>query len=463
MDYNKLIDEFSKIACILSTGKNAEGKDCIVITAANEAYLKSVNFSKENFTPNLPYTNYIQRDRNFEDMFQRCAETKNIQHQYVNAELYNAWIDIYMIPMEKDQDGNSHCLFTYEMTMKADSDKLVSVSAETASLVLKTCIKLRETDDFRKAINSVVKDIRNQCESSGCSILLTDFEEKKCEILAVDFTDDFGPQEDDPFFKGDFFEVVETWRNYMDGSNCVIIKNEADMESVRRKAPEWYETLAFSKVHSLVLYPLRIDKKVLGYIFVSNINTDKIEFIREIMELNAFILSAEVANYLMRSKLEMLGRTDLLTGVLNRNAMNNRISEFVDNNTFKNQSIGIVFVDINGLKATNDTKGHKAGDEMIKNVANKLKETFGNQEIYRVGGDEFLIVAPDIDEDYFGRLVEELRSKARIPGEPTFAMGSYYDNKEMDVRKALQLADGNMYKDKADFYKSNPTMDRRKR
>ena len=60
MDYIKLINEFSKIACVLSTGKNPEGKDCIVIAAANKPYLESVNVSVEDFTPNLPYTNYIK-------------------------------------------------------------------------------------------------------------------------------------------------------------------------------------------------------------------------------------------------------------------------------------------------------------------------------------------------------------------------------------------------------------------
>lgn len=463
MDYIKLINEFSKIACVLSTGKNPEGKDCIVIAAANKPYLESVNVSVENFTPNLPYTNYIKRERNFEYMFQNCVSSGSVQHQYINAELYNAWLDIYMIPMEKDEDGESKALFTYELTIKADSDKMAQVSAQTASMVLKTCLKLRETDDFKKAINGVIKDIRSQCESSGCSILLTDFEERKCEVLAVDFVDDFGPKDEDAFFKPEFFNIVETWRNYMDGSNCCIIKNEADLQSIKRKAPEWYESLVFSNVHSFVLYPLRNGSKLFGYILVTNFNTDKVDFIREIMELNAYVLSSEIANYKMRTKLELMGKTDLLTGVLNRNAMNNRISDFVDKNMYKNQSIGLIFIDVNGLKETNDTKGHKAGDDMLKAVANKLKGIFANQEIYRVGGDEFLILAPDIDEDYFRRLEDDLRSKSRVPREPSFAMGSYYDDKEIDIRKALQIADGNMYKDKAKFYKNHPKTDRRNR
>ncbi|MBO7374602.1 MAG: GGDEF domain-containing protein [Lachnospiraceae bacterium] len=463
MDYVKLINEFSKIACVLSTGKNPEGKDCIVIAAANKPYLESVNASVEDFTPNLPYTNYIKRDRNFEYMFQNCVSSGSVQHQYVNAELYNAWLDIYMIPMEKDENGDSKVLFTYELTIKADSDKMAQVSAQTASMVLKTCLKLRETDDFKKAINGVIKDIRSQCESSGCSILLTDFEERKCEVLAVDFIDDFGPKDEDAFFKPEFFNIVETWRNYMEGSNCCVVRGEAELQSIKRKAPEWYESLVFSHVNSLVLYPLRNGSKLFGYILVTNFNTDKVDFIREIMELNAFVLSSEIANYKMRTKLELMGKTDLLTGVLNRNAMNNRISDFVDKNLFKNQSIGLIFIDLNGLKETNDTKGHKAGDDMLKAVANKLKGIFANQEIYRVGGDEFLILAPDIDEDYFRRLEEELRSKSRVPGEPSFAMGSYYDDKGIDIRKALQIADGNMYKDKAEFYKSHPKMDRRNR
>lgn len=49
---------------------------------------------------------------------------------------------------------------------------------------------------------------------------------------------------------------------------------------------------------------------------------------------------------------------------------------------------GIIFADLNGLKICNDTKGHKAGDELLKKAAALLKEIFNEDEIYRSGGDE---------------------------------------------------------------------------
>ena len=463
MDFTQTIESFDGIACVLSYKKDDDNELSITIAAANENYLASVGKTRDEFIPFSPYTEFISRDPNFESMVSRCCENRSVAHQYVNAGLYKAWIDIYMIPLQDDENGNRYCLFTYEMTKKADSDKLVDISSQTASLVLKTCIKLRETDDFNAAIKSIVNDIRIQCGAKAACILLADFEEETIDILGVDHDDSFAPKEDDVFFTSEFYNVVKTWDNLIDGSNCYIISKDEDFEEIKEKSKGWYDSLIYSNVKNLVLYPLRIEDSTIGYIFVNNFNTDKIIFIREFMELNAFILSAEISNYLMRKKLEVIGNTDMLTGVLNRNAMNNQISEFVSKEKEVPLTYGLIFIDVNGLKEVNDTSGHQAGDDMLKSVANKLKGIFNKEEIYRAGGDEFLVIAKNVNAVEFSRLVQKLKDVSNVPGEPTFAMGYYFGEQNMDIRNALHIADGNMYKDKAEYYKNHPKLDRRQR
>ena len=143
MDYFKLIDSFHGIACIISkriSGK--DGSDAYTIAAANRSYLASVNKQDEAFVANRPYTDYVSYDPNFEALVDSCMQSGKISHQYVNAELYNAWLDLYMIPLEADEEGNGYCLFTYEMNRESDSDKMIDISAQTAYMVLKTCIRL---------------------------------------------------------------------------------------------------------------------------------------------------------------------------------------------------------------------------------------------------------------------------------------------------------------------------------
>ena len=464
MDYDKLINSFRGVACVVSRRPADNGGFVYAITSANRNYLASVNKLDEEFVPNRPYTYYIAPDPNFEALVNSCVCGSNISHQYVNADLYNAWLDLYMIPLEADEDGNGYCLFTYEMKKESDSDKMLNVSAKTAYMVLKTCIKFRENYDFVETMDSVVRDIRSQCESNGCSIILTDTENRRIDICSFDSVNDgsFAPEDEDIFFKPEFYNIVEGWRDIMAGTNCYIITNEEELKAVEEKDANWYRSLVHSGVTSLVLYPLRIGDNLYGYIFATNFNSDKVTFIREVMELNAFILSAEVENFRMRNKLEKLSRTDMLTGLLNRNAMNNRVEELKDPANIE-KGLGVVFVDLNGLKTANDSKGHTEGDAMLKNVAEKLKSVYGGKEIYRAGGDEFLIITTDTDKEEFDALFEKLTAQSCAPGEAAFALGAHYDDKEKDISKVMHIADQNMYINKAEYYEANPELDRRVR
>ena len=456
MDYAKLINTVRGIACVVSLRKSASAAgDRITIAAANNNYLASVGKSEEEFAPNRPYSYYVAADPNFESLVNNCISEKKIAHQYVNAGLYKAWLDIYMIPLEDDEEGNGYCLFTYEMTMGSDSDRMISISPTTAYQVLKTCIKLRENDDFKATLDSIVKDIREQSESDGCSIILTDNRRRKIDMLCFDSIDGFRPTEDDVFFKPEFYRIVENWKNVMAGSNCYIITNEEELKAVEAKDEKWYRSLVYSGVRTLVLYPLRVGDNNYGYIFATNFNVEKTSLIREVMELNSFILSAEVENYRMHSILEEMSKTDMLTGVLNRNAMNQRMSELRDRRDSV-RSIGLIIADVNGLKAVNDTLGHLAGDEIIKKTAIRIRLVFEGREIYRAGGDEFVILVTDVNKSDFESLVKQLAFFAVIPGEPSFSIGSCYDDTDLGIRQILHHADTEMYRNKEEYYRLHP-------
>lgn len=89
-------------------------------------------------------------------------------------------------------------------------------------------------------------------------------------------------------------------------------------------------------------------------------------------------------------KLFRLAYTDMLTGVANRNAYEEKL-KYVRKSHAAIRDITVVVADLNGLKYINDNYGHHTGDEALKIVANALQKTIGKKgEIYRVGGDEFV-------------------------------------------------------------------------
>jgi diguanylate cyclase (GGDEF)-like protein len=157
----------------------------------------------------------------------------------------------------------------------------------------------------------------------------------------------------------------------------------------------------------------------------------------------------------------MLSTTDLLTGVLNRNAMNNKVLRLVTGRERAPEKLGIVFADLNGLKTINDSEGHNAGDCLLKEAAFILKSVFEGCEIYRAGGDEFVVVATNKPKEELEKSVEKLRKDSTDPENVSFALGFYFNENGGDIRIAMREADSRMYEDKKRFYDRNPPMRRR--
>lgn len=139
MNYGPVVEHLTKIASVLSVKINEDGS-CgeICLEAANDFYLKSVNVSREDFVPGKPYTDYIPRDLNYEAMTYRCVMEDRMIHSYVNAEFYNAWMEIYMLPLSSDEKDKKYYMFSYEMSPKADANKLADLSPDTAARVIRT-------------------------------------------------------------------------------------------------------------------------------------------------------------------------------------------------------------------------------------------------------------------------------------------------------------------------------------
>ena len=122
-------------------------------------------------------------------------------------------------------------------------------------------------------------------------------------------------------------------------------------------------------------------------------------------------------------------------------------------------------LDLNNLKKINDIKGHATGDELIKGLAECLTETFGEAgKIYRIGGDEFIILLKDLPdndiEKYLDTLKENIDNKSgSFLSSNSVAIGyaqrNETTNRDKGVYDLFKLADEKMYEDK-NFKKSVP-------
>jgi len=101
--------------------------------------------------------------------------------------------------------------------------------------------------------------------------------------------------------------------------------------------------------------------------------------------------------YLAEEKYNYLANHDELTGLPNRRYLKEVLSKYINNYTSKSKYMSLIFLDLDKLKMVNDTFGHSKGDLLIKEVANKLKESLSKDDhLYRIGGDEFVLLCFDI-------------------------------------------------------------------
>jgi diguanylate cyclase (GGDEF)-like protein len=132
---------------------------------------------------------------------------------------------------------------------------------------------------------------------------------------------------------------------------------------------------------------------------------------------------------------------DYLTGVYNRHYLNEICGEIN-----KKHNIGITFVDINGLKTTNDTLGHLAGDKLIKRVSNIICSVYESSMVFRIGGDEFVIITTGVDEKTFKEMSE--KGRKIFEGENLAAMGCQFYEKIDDISCCIEHCDFLMYEHK---------------
>ncbi|NTU70807.1 MAG: diguanylate cyclase [Coriobacteriia bacterium] len=112
-------------------------------------------------------------------------------------------------------------------------------------------------------------------------------------------------------------------------------------------------------------------------------------------------------------ELQTLATTDPLTGIANRRAIVQRLEEELARSERLQNSIGVIEFDIDRFKHVNDSHGHAAGDETLRTLTRRIADVLREYDsVGRLGGEEFLVVAPDVDCDALIDLAERIREAA---------------------------------------------------
>ena len=463
MNFEQILSAYKSKACILSVETYpGGGYGNIRIVEGNQGhYDEMARVMHRPFVPDSPYEQYLPQNMNFEDFCYRSAILGQPMHTYIPLPQMGLWLNMFLLPLTSDRENTGYCVYIYDVTPEADSGQRADVTAETSAAVLKTCIKLRASNNTREALREVVGDVRQICDSDHCCILLLDRAGHTCRNIGESIRPGCGLPSIDWHIDNGFYDVAETWDGTIGSSTCVIIKDEQDMERLGEINPIWYRSLTSVGVRSVVLFPLKYNGDTLAYMWAVNFNAENTVKIKETLELTSFFLAAEIANYQLLRRLEELSSIDMLTGIRNRNRMNAMVDDIRSGRITLRTPYAVVFADLNGLKHVNDEDGHGEGDRILKQAAAILSEAFPDSEVYRAGGDEFVVIIEGMDEEAAEAKRKQIRERAAEVDGLAFSIGIHIVRGKEDIRAAMSAADREMYAEKRDYYARHP--DRRTR
>ena len=310
------------------------------------------------------------------------------------------------------------------------------------------CIEnLIMNDDFTAAVNSVLTTILEYYDADRTYIFEFQWKENLTRNTYEICRDGISPQIEN--LQTVPVDVVARWVDSFEDQeqNTIIFIGDVDALKDDPTHRLEYDYLHPQGIKSLIAVPIFINGKLHGFLGIDNPRShmDALTLLTQL----TYIIANELQKRLLTEALTKKSYQDPLTGLNNRLAYD----EMLDHLRGKEFPVGVGFLDINGLKWINDTLGHDMGNKVIQKICTILNEHIEQQYIYRISGDEFVMIWPDVDYKVFMSAAKKL--EAALFAEKNIASFGFVWGKEEDTGIAVRKAEKAMQTAKNKFYAAN--------
>lgn len=234
------------------------------------------------------------------------------------------------------------------------------------------------------------------------------------------------------------------WFDMFKKQESIVIK---DIEDIKLTMQVGYDLLQQQGIKNVIMVPLYRDNHLNGIIGLDNLSVKLMESAATFLETLQYYIMLAMRRDEDKKQLYSLSYHDKLTSFYNRN----RYTQDVNHLLNKHDSVGIVYLDVNGLKEVNDNYGHDAGDKLLNQCAKVIQSSFTVGSFYRIGGDEFVIICTNISKAEFNDTVQKLKNNF-LDENCKVAIGSKWEEDCKNIQTAIKTADSLMYTDKKGYY-----------
>ena len=351
--------------------------------------------------------------------------------------LINVSICISMIIMYMAATSEMNREIYLALKQKEEAEERLEIET-----TLNNCIReLSSEEDIYESINNLLRTIGEYFQADRSYIFELDEDGKFISNTHEYVRDGIVPQMD--HLQEVPLEVVSAWMEYFRKDQVYFI---SDLE--QEKGSVTYDMLREQQVERLLAVPLRKKDKILGFLGVDNPGKHYND--ATLLSSIQYFITNSLVTKKQQEQLQYLSYNDHLTQIYNRNKYMEVLEELREQ-TLKRT--GVAYIDLNGLKSVNDKQGHDAGDRLIRRAASVISGVFAGQ-VYRIGGDEFVLISPGIEKDEFEKKMADI-VRGMQQNKISVSIGRVWKADEIDIGEMLTEADRLMYMEKEDYHRQN--------
>lgn len=336
-------------------------------------------------------------------------------------------------------DGRScHLMVSHDITNQKEELSLLSGRLSMEEILLRCVHTLTSEEDMNTAVTQFLTAIGGYYRASRAYIIEFDL---KNQVLNNTFewcregtTAEIHRLQRIPL------NVVDDWVQKFESTGEFTISS---LDRDLNPDSEDYRILQAQGIQSLIAVPLFQNDTIVGFIGV-----DDPELHRNDLSLLSSVSKFVQGELDRRRMMEYISYTDTLTGLKNRNYYDRTLKEY-DHRT--PDSLGIVFVDINGMKNINSTYGTSYGDYIIRKTGQIIKQTLSGSA-FRTNGDEFVILTENISREDFELEIMNLRKEFDLERECNVSIGCAWRTQEENTRSLLLQAEEMKLAEKKAYY-----------